>query len=101
MTPLRGGRRSRTPPWAPAYVARAPASGRLRLSADGGSVDGPFLGLKPQVLHFRCVPAPMRSRFLLAAGLLVAALITGIFTTQRSDGLRSARGASAESAAEV
>src|SRR4051794_33554909 len=56
---------------------------------------------RPQVLDFRCVPDRMRSRFLLAAGLLVAALITGIFTTQRSDGLRSARGASAESAAEV
>src|SRR4051812_8403823 len=29
------------PARAPAYVARAPFSGRLRLSADGGSVDGP------------------------------------------------------------
>jgi formyltetrahydrofolate deformylase len=38
--PLRGGRRSRTPPCASAYVARKRSVGRLRLSVDGGQCSG-------------------------------------------------------------
>src|SRR3954452_25110888 len=70
------------PARAPAYVARAPFAGRLRLSADGGSVEGHSRTSRAQVFEYRCVQAPMRPRFLLVAGLMVAAVLTTLLTVQ-------------------
>src|SRR4051812_41328698 len=46
----------------------------------------------PQVLDFRCVPTAMHKRLLLVAAMLIAAVLTGVFTLDRPSGSQQALG---------